>query len=333
MIKAYAATDLGAKLTPFEFELPAIQPDEVCIDVDYCGLCHSDLSMINNDWGVTQYPLVPGHEVVGKVVEKGEAVTTFEVGDVVGLGWHCGYCNHCQYCEDGDKNLCAEAQGTIVQRHGGFAEKVVAQAQSIVKLPQGMNPATAGPLFCGGITVFNPLLQFDISPLSKVAVIGVGGLGHLAIKFLKAFGCEITAFSHSPEKTQALLDMGAHHVLNTNDAESVAQASGRFDLILCTINVTMNWDAFITTLAPKGRLHFLGVPSEPLSFDLTPMLFKQLAVSSSPVGSPASIAKMLEFAALHQIEPTVESFHFDQVNEAIEKMEKGELRYRAVLHF
>jgi len=175
MIKAYAALEAGGPLQPFEYDPGSLGADEVEITVDYCGICHSDLSMLNNEWGRSSYPLVPGHEVVGRVAAVGAGVGHLAVGQTVGLGWHSGYCMACPSCMAGDHNLCAEVQGTIVGHHGGFADRVRAQAASVLPLPEGLEPASAGPLFCGGITVFNPLLQFDIQAIDSVGVIGIGG--------------------------------------------------------------------------------------------------------------------------------------------------------------
>ena len=200
MIKAYAALEAGGELQPFEYDPGKLGYSDVEIDVEHCGICHSDLSMLDNEWGFTQYPLVPGHEVVGTISAVGAGVSSLQVGQKVGLGWQSGYCMTCTTCMDGDHNLCASAAGTIVGRHGGFADKVRASAASVVVLPQGVDIETAGPLFCGGITVFNPLVQFDVKPTSKVAVIGIGGLGHMALQFLNAWGCDVTAFTSSEAK-------------------------------------------------------------------------------------------------------------------------------------
>ncbi len=188
MIKAYAAKEQGAKLEPFEYDPGELGAAQVEIAVKYCGICHSDLSMLNNDWDMTSYPFVPGHEVAGSIIQVGADVTTLKIGDAVGMGWHSGYCEVCPSCESGDKNLCATAEGTIVGRHGGFADKVRANFDSVVKLPEGLDMESAGPLFCGGITVFNPLVQYDVKATDKVAVIGIGGLGHIALQFLNAWG-------------------------------------------------------------------------------------------------------------------------------------------------
>lgn len=331
MIKAYAAQQAGGTLEPFEYDPGPLAAGDVEINVESCGICHSDLSMLDNEWGFSQYPFVPGHEVVGTIGAVGENVTGFKVGQRVGLGWHAGYCNSCHTCHSGDQNLCASAQPTIAGRHGGFADKVRAQASAVVALPAGVDAASAGPLFCGGITVFNPLVQFDIPPTAKVAVIGIGGLGHIALQFLKAWGCDVTAFTSSERKKTEALTMGAHHVLDTSDASALQNAAGRFDFIISTVNVKLDWNAYISTLAPKGRLHFVGATLEPLDIAVFPLIGGQRSVSGSPVGSPATIKTMLDFAAQHNIAPVVETFKFEQVNEAIQHLRDGKAHYRIVL--
>lgn len=331
MIKAYAAFESGGKLQPFEYDPGPLGDHEVEIAIEYCGICHSDLSMLHNAWGITQYPFVPGHEIIGTIATKGAHVHNLSLGQRVGLGWHSGYCMTCHSCTSGDHNLCAQSESTIVGRHGGFADKVRANAASVVALPDSLNAQSAGPLFCGGITVFNPLLQFDVPPTAKVAVIGIGGLGHIALQFLRAWGCRVTAFTSSSDKKQEALAMGAHNVLDTGNPAELAAATSQFDLILTTVNVALDWNAYIATLRPKGRLHFLGVPLEPLDINVFPLISGQYSVSGSPVGSPASIETMLQFAAQHQIEPIIEIFHLDQANEALARLTSGHAKYRVVL--
>jgi len=331
MIKAYAAMSPGAKFEPFEFDPGTLEKDQVEINVESCGICHSDLSMLDNEWGFTQYPFVPGHEVVGRISAIGDDVTSVKIGDRVGLGWHSAYCNTCPTCHSGDHNLCATAQPTIGGRHGGFADKVRAQEMAVVTLPEGIDPDKAGPLFCGGITVFNPLVQFDIKPTSKVGIIGIGGLGHMAVQFLNAWGCEVTAFTSSESKKSEAIELGAHHVLNSRNVEELEAAAGRFDLIISTVNVKLDWNSYVATLAPKGRLHFVGATLEPLDVAVFPLIGGQRSISGSPVGSPAVIKQMLEFAALHNIEPVTETYSFSQVNEAMERLREGKAHYRIVL--
>lgn len=331
MIKAYAAAAAGAQLTPFEYDAGPLGEHDVEIDVDYCGICHSDLSMLNNEWGFTRYPFVPGHEVAGRIAAVGKNVSKFKLGDRVGLGWHSGYCMQCHTCMTGDHNLCDQAQGTIVGRHGGFADKVRAQAASVVKLPDNLASEVAGPLFCGGVTVFNPVVQYAVKPTAKVAVVGIGGLGHMALQFLNAWGCEVTAFTSSEAKKTEALELGAHHTLDSRDSKALQKAAGSFDIILSTVNVSLDWSAYINTLKPKGRLHILGAVLEPMSVNVFSLMGGQRSVSSSPVGSPAVIAQMLEFAARHDIAPKVEVFDIKDVNKAIAHLEHGSPRYRVVL--
>ncbi|PQJ27903.1 NADPH-dependent aldehyde reductase Ahr [Rubritalea profundi] len=330
MISAFAANEQGAELEPFQYDPGALGENDVEIDVLYCGICHSDLSMIDNEWAFSEYPLVPGHEVVGRIAQVGDGVVGFEVGQAVGLGWHSAYCDHCNHCESGDQNLCAASTPTIAS-HGGFADKVRAAANSVVAIPDGVDLAKAGPLFCGGITVFNPLVQFDIKPTSKVGVIGIGGLGSMAVQFLNAWGCEVTAFTSTESKRTEALELGAHHTLNSRDEAVLEAAAGQFDLIISTVNVKLDWNLYLNTLAAKGRLHFVGATLEPLDIGAFGLIMSQRSISGSPVGSPATIAQMLDFAKLHNIAPVVEEFAMEDVNAAIKHLRDGKAHYRIVL--
>ena len=332
MIKAFAAFEAHGELKPFEYDPGQLKPEEVEIDVQYCGICHSDLSVIDNEWGITQYPVVPGHEVVGTIGQIGVGVKHLKVGQVVGLGWHAGYCNECEPCKTGDNNLCATAQATIVGHHGGFADKVRAAANSVVPIPEGIDLESAGPLFCGGVTVFNPLVQFDIKPTDKVAVIGIGGLGHMALQFLNGWGCDVTAFTSSEDKKKEALELGAHHTLNSRDAKEIEAAAGRFDMVISTVNVKLDWNLYLGTLKPRGRLHFVGATLDPLDINVFSLILAQRSISGSPVGSPLTIAKMLEFAKRHHVKPVIEKFSFTDINKAIERLRSGDAHYRIVLH-
>lgn len=331
MIKAYTAFEAGGMLQPFEYDPGILNDQEVEIAIEYCGICHSDLSMLHNEWGITQYPFVPGHEIVGTISAKGNSVHNLQLGQRVGLGWHSGYCMTCYNCLSGDHNLCAQSESTIVNRHGGFADKVRAHSASVVALPDNIDVQSAGPLFCAGITIFNPLLQFDISPTANVAVIGIGGLGHIALQFLRAWGCQVTAFTSSDDKKNEALALGAHKVLDTLDPAQLTAASNQFDLILSTVNVKLDWNAYLATLRPKGRLHFLGVTLEPLDINVSPLIAGQYSISGSPTGSPTSMIAMLNFANRHNIKPVVEIFPFDKVNEALARLASGKAKYRIVL--
>ncbi|MEQ8996666.1 MAG: NAD(P)-dependent alcohol dehydrogenase [Coleofasciculus sp. B1-GNL1-01] len=331
MIKAYAAHEPGGQLQPFEYDPGSLGDEEVEINVEYCGICHSDLSMLDNEWEMTEYPFVPGHEVVGTIAALGDNVTTLNLGQRVGLGWFSSSCMTCEWCMSGNHNLCSDAEGTIVSRHGGFADKVRADHSWVIPLPDGINPATAGPLFCGGITVFNPIVQFDIKSSDRVGVIGIGGLGHIALRFLQAWGCEITAFSSSPDKEAEARELGATHFINSGDVNALESVQNSFDFILVTANADLDWNAYIAALRPKGRLHFVGVIPNPLSTPIFPLILGQKSISASPLGSPVTITRMLDFAARQGVEPITETFSFEQVNEAMEKLRHGKPRYRLVL--
>ena len=331
MVRAYAAFKPGEELKPFEYEPGLLGSEDVEIDVEYCGICHSDLSMLNNDWGMSEYPIVPGHEVIGKIASVGSEVKKLKPGQRVGLGWNSRSCMTCEWCMSGKHNLCLTAEGTIVGRYGGFADKVRAHSAWAIPLPEGIDPIAAGPLFCGGITVFNPIVQFDIKPTDRVGVIGIGGLGHMALKFLHAWGCDVTAFSSSPDKEAEARELGANHFINSRDPNALKSVENSFDLILSTVNVDLDWSIYIACLRPKGKLHFVGVVPNPLSTNIFPLIAGQKSISGSPLGSPATTAKMLDFAARHKIEPIIETFKFDEVNEAIERLRSGKARYRLVL--
>lgn len=330
-IKSWAAMSAGAPLQPHEYDPGPLGAEEVEIAVDYCGICHSDLSMIDNAWGMTTYPLIPGHEVVGRVVAMGSHAKGLHVGQLVGLGWTAHSCMHCPTCLGGDHNLCAEAVPTIVGHHGGFAERVRGHWAWAVPLPAGVRPEMAGPLLCGGITVFNPLLEFEILPTSRVGVVGIGGLGHMALRFAKAWGCEVTAFTSSPDKGEAARSLGAHRVVSSRNSDEIAAIAGQLDLVIVTANASLDWDAIIATLGPKGRLHIVGAVLDPIPVQAFSLIMAQKEISGSPTGSPTAIARMLEFCARHEIEPVVEMFPMSEINQALDRLRGGKVRYRAVL--
>jgi len=330
-IQAYAALAKGAPLEPFQYEPGPLGPEQVEIAVSHCGICHSDLSMIDNEWGQSAFPLVPGHEVAGTVAAMGEQVKGLKIGQRVGLGWNSASCMACPQCLSGDHNLCATAEGTIVKRHGGFADRVRADWAWAVPLPDKLDPASAGPLFCGGATVFNPIVQFEVKPTDRVGVIGIGGLGHLALQFLNKWGCEVHAFTSSDAKRDAALRLGAHVVVNSRDSAAMNRISGSLDFVIATVNVPLDWPAIINTLAPKGRLHLVGAVLEPIPVSAFSLITAQRSVSGSPVGSPATMATMLDFCARHDIAPVIETFPMSRVNDALQHLRDGKARYRVVL--
>ncbi len=331
MAHGYAAQNPGEELKNIEYDLGPLGPTEVDIAVEYCGICQSDIGMIDNTWGVTSYPIVPGHEVIGIVRAFGDQVSHLNLGQRVGVGWNAGSCMHCEWCDSGEHNLCTSAQGTIVGRHGGFADRIRADATWTFPIPSELRPEAAGPLLCGGITVFNPIVQYDIQPGNHVGVIGVGGLGHMALQFLQGWGCEVTAFSSSPGKEDEAHKLGADHFVSSVDTQVLQSMNHSLDFILSTVDVSLDWESYMHVLRPKGRLHMVGSLTDPLIVPISTMLLGQKSISASPDGSPATMAHMLEFAARHNIEPMVESFPLASVNDAIEKVRKGKPRYRVVL--
>jgi alcohol/geraniol dehydrogenase (NADP+) len=329
-ILALAAKQAKGKLERFSYDPGPLGADQVEIDVEYCGICHSDFSMWANEWGMTQYPFVPGHEAVGTVASIGPNVKNVKVGDKVGLGWNSGSCLHCKQCLEGDQNMCANLEQTIVGRHGAFATRVRCHWVWATAIPEGVALEKAGPLLCGGITVFNPLVQFDIRPTQRVGVIGIGGLGHMALQFANKWGCHVTAFTSSTAKADEAKKMGAHAVVNTHSADELKKVAGSFNLILSTVMAKLDVNAYISALAPRGRFHTVGVLPE-LSANAFGLIQGQKSISGSPSGAPATVASMLDFCARHQIAPVTEDFPMTKANEALEHLEAGKARYRIVL--
>ena len=330
-IHALAATQPGGKLQSFSYDPGPLGDEQVEIEVLYCGICHSDVAMLNNEWHMTTYPFVPGHEVVGRVVAMGGGAKLVRLGQTVGLGWNSGSCLFCRQCLNGDQNMCNTLEQTIVGRYGGFATRVRCHWIRATPLPEGIDPAKAGPLFCGGITVFNPLLQEGVLPIHRVGVIGIGGLGHMALQFFNKWGCDVTAFTSSQAKAEEAKKMGAHHVIDTHSAEALRAAKGSFDFILSTVTATLDWSGYLSTLAPKGGFHIVGVPPEPLSVNAFQLIGAQRSVSGSPSGAPGTVTKMLDFSARHGIHAVTEEFPMSRANEAFEHLEAGKARYRVVL--
>lgn len=329
-INAYAVTEAGGALQTFSYDPGPMAPDEVEIKITSCGLCHSDLSMINNEWRASRYPLVPGHEVIGEVVATGEGVKHLKPGQMVGVGWTSHSCLHCSPCLSGKQQRCQTGTSTIAG-HGGFADRIRVQHIWAVPLPDGIDTDSAGPLFCGGITVFAPFVDFGLKPTDRVGVIGIGGLGHLAIQFANAWGCEVTAFTSSLDKTEELKDLGAHRVVNSRDNDALKAERGRFDFILTTVNVSLNWPLYMRALRAEGKLITVGMVQEPMGIPAAMLIGGQRVVSGSDTGPPDMVADMLEFCVRHDIKPMIEKFPMSDCNAAIDRLKSGKARYRIVL--
>jgi len=315
--------------------LQAVDPgplsdEEVEVVVEHCGLCHSDLSVFNNEWGVSQFPAVLGHEVIGRITALGTSTKARTVGQRVGIGWFSGSDMHCRQCMSGNHHLCPRVQPTIIGHRGGFASHVRAHWAWTIPLPDKLNFADAGPLLCGGITVFNPLAMYA-KPTDRVGVIGIGGLGHMAVKFAAAYGCDVTAFTSSESKFDEARGFGASHVVSSRDSAAIKKLGGTFDLLISTVNVKLDWDAMINALAPNGRLHIVGAVVEPIPVSAPAIFLQQRTVSGSPTGSPVAIETMLDFASRHNISPQTEHYPMSRINDAFARLESGKARYRIVL--
>jgi uncharacterized zinc-type alcohol dehydrogenase-like protein len=329
---AYAATAAHGSLQPFSFDPGEIGPEEVEIKVSHCGLCHSDLSMLDNDWGMSQYPFVPGHEVTGTVVALGEAAKGgLKIGQRVGLGWFAHSCLACHECLSGEQHLCATGQGTIVGRHGGFADHVRAQWTWVRPLPDALDLAKVGPLLCGGITVFSPFQIHNLPSTARVGIIGIGGLGHMALQFANKWGCEVHAFTTSDSKAAEARQLGAHFVHNTKQDGALKKLARSLDLIISTINAPQDVAGFLDTLAPKGCFHNVGAVLKPMEVPAFGLITGEKSVAGSPTGSPTAIDSMLEFSARHSVAPVVEYFPMSKVNDGLERLRSGKARYRIVL--
>jgi alcohol/geraniol dehydrogenase (NADP+) len=328
--KAWVAKAAKQPLILQSVDLGPLGPEEAEVAVQNCGLCHSDLSILNNEWGLSEYPAILGHEVIGQVTALGPNTKRLKVGQRVGVGWISGSCMHCHQCMSGDHHLCRQGQFTIVGHRGGFASHIRAHWAWTIPLPEKLNFSDAGPLLCGGITVFAPLAM-HASPTSRVGIIGIGGLGHMAVKFAAAYGCDVTAFTSSESKFDEAKEFGANHVVSSRDAAAIKKLAGSFDLLISTVNVKLDWDALISTLAPKGRLHLVGAVLEPIPVTAFSLILGQRGVSGSLTGSPVAIETMLDFAARHNIAPQTEHFPMSNINEAFARLESGKARYRIVL--
>lgn len=328
--QAWVTSEVGGEFKKQSLDRPPLGAEEVEVAVDHCGICHSDLSMWHNDWGMTKWPAVFGHEVVGRVTDMGPQAKGLTVGQRVGIGWNCGSCMHCRQCMSGEQHLCHQAQPTIAGHLGGFANSVRAHWAWTLPLPDGLNIADAGPLLCGGITVFNPIAMFA-TPKSRIGVIGIGGLGHMALKFAASYGCDVTAFTSSADKSDEARGFGAQQVVATGDRGAIRKLANSFDLLIVTVNVQLDWESLIAALAPNGRLHIVGAVLEPVPVPIFPLLTRQGSLGASPTGAPVDMADMLAFAARHEIAPQTEHFPMSNINEAFEHVADGKARYRVVL--
>ncbi|GAA4605951.1 NAD(P)-dependent alcohol dehydrogenase [Actinoallomurus liliacearum] len=338
-VHAYAAPAVGEPLTPTTIERRDVGRGDVLIEIKYAGICHSDIHTVSGDWGTQPYPLVPGHEIVGIVTEVGAAVTRHRVGDRVGVGCMVNSCGRCVNCRNGDEQYCREGMvptyagvdrdGTVTQ--GGYSTHVVVDADFVLAVPEGIDFAAAAPLLCAGITTYSPLRHWGAGPGKKVAVVGLGGLGHMAVKIAHAMGAEVTVLSQSLKKQEDGLRLGADHYHATGDPDTFERLAGRFDLIVNTVSARIDVDAYLGLLAVDGTLVNVGAPAEPLSVNVFSLLSGRRSYAGSMIGGIAETQEMLNFCAEHHIGADIELISANQINEAYERVLASDVRYRFVI--
>ncbi|MDQ7840818.1 MAG: NAD(P)-dependent alcohol dehydrogenase [bacterium] len=321
---------MGQPLEPFTYEPPKLGEHDVRVSVTHCGVCHTDIHAIDDYYGITTFPFVPGHEIVGYVSAVGRAASGLKEGDRVGIGWQGRSCMQCEWCLQGEEHLCRDIvpSGTWVP-YGGFSSSVLVDSRFAYPLPDAMPSAVAAVLMCAGITVYSPLRSYAAQPAQRIGIIGVGGLGHLALQLARALGYEVTAISSSPEKKEQALAFGADHFIVSDDQTGLRQALFGFDLLLCTAHGKINWEALLNTLKKNGRLVLLGFPD--VALNSTDLVAHQLSITGSFIGNRATMREMLSFAQVHGITPAVELMPMSQVNEAIRRVSENKARYRIVL--
>lgn len=332
-IQAYAATAPRSSLALTPFDLGPLGPEEVDIAVTHCGICHTDCAMVDNEWGISQFPVVPGHEAVGTVLAVGSAVTRLPLGTRVGVGALCGSCMHCEWCLSGRQHVCPEIRGTVMAPHkGAFATVVrVNSWQFAHPIPEVIRSEHAGPLLCAGTTVFTPLLRYGVRPTDRVAVVGIGGLGHLAVQFLSKWGCEVTAISSTHAKDEQAAAFGAHHFIATREPAELQAAARQFDFVLSTVTADLPWDLYMNTLRPGGRLCMVGIPDKSIAVSPWSVIAGERSVVGGQPGSLVETRTMLDFTARHGIQPQVELFPMAEANVALDHTRQGKARFRSVL--
>jgi len=339
--QAFAAHSEQSGLAPFTLERRALRPDDVAIDIDYCGVCHTDIHFAQNDWGMTQYPVVPGHEIVGRVSAVGDAVTGFRPGDVVGVGCMVDACRQCEPCQEGLEQYCIEGPTLTYNgqdRHdhsitfGGYSEAIVVSDRFVVNIPEQLDPAAAAPLLCAGITTYSPLRHYGVKAGDKVGVIGMGGLGHMGIKFAKALGAEVTVFTRSENKVDEAKSQGAEHVIVSTDEAQMEAAAGSFDFMLDTVPVQHDLNPYLALLRHDGTHILVGLvePIEP-ALHAGSLIFGRRVLAGSLIGGMPETQEVLDFCAKHDITCDVEMLDIHNINAAYEGVKQGDVKYRFVI--
>jgi uncharacterized zinc-type alcohol dehydrogenase-like protein len=334
-VRAFAARESGADLTDYEYEADELGQLAVDVDVTHCGICHSDVGMIDNDWGYSRFPVVAGHEAVGVVSAVGAAVDPahLRVGQRVGVGAIAGSCMGCEFCLTGRHQLCPRRDDTVLRGdRGGFASSVRASDWRFAyPIPEPIESAHAGPMLCAGVTVFAPLLRHAVKPTDRVGIVGIGGLGHLAIQFAHAWGCEVTAISTTPGKRDEARELGADHFIATRNSDELSRTAGTFDFIMSTVSADIPWDDYLAALKPQGTLSIVGVPESAIRLGALELLYAEKKVAGGVPASQQETVRMLDFAARTGVRPKVETFPMSSINTALARVRAGQVRYRAVV--
>jgi uncharacterized zinc-type alcohol dehydrogenase-like protein len=336
----YAAQSSESPLAPFAFERRALRPNDVAMEILYCGVCHSDLHMARNDWGISLYPLVPGHEIIGRVIEVGSEVTRYKRGDAVAVGCMVDSCGHCDQCHNGEEQLCREGMtmtyagrdrttGDVTQ--GGYSGHLVVRQEFVLRVPEGLDLGRAAPLLCAGITTYSPLRTWNVGPGSRVGVIGLGGLGHMAVKLAVGLGAHVTVLSRTGDKKQDALALGADRLLVSSDADAMAKAGSSFDLIIDTVPVKHDLTPYLPLLDVDGTLVIVGQLGQLAEPSTVPLLLGRRRVAGSPIGGIAETQELLDFCARKNILPECETIRMNQINDAFKRMERADVRYRFVI--
>lgn len=332
-ITSYVASSPNAILEQQTYNAPQLLAHQILIDVDYCGICHSDLRFIGNEFGDSRYPLVAGHEIIGTVRELGTTVTEFIIGDKVAIAWQQGSCGTCNYCQTEHEEVCAKLEAICLTHHGGFADQMIVNASFAHKLPASLITAgaAAAPLLCAGTTIFNAILACAIKPGMRIGVVGMGGLGHLAIKFLQAMRCDVVVFSSSENKKPDALKFGATDFVSSIDGQAINNLNNSCDAIIYTPDVNLDYEAFFNVLKPFGIFCFTGIPMEAPTIRIFPLVIGEKSIKAVTCGNRKTIKKMLDFAAEHSIVAEVETVSMLDINDALKKVAENQLRYRLVL--
>ena len=336
---AFAAMTPTSKLAPFSIERREPGPHDVLIDILYCGVCHSDVHQARDEWGGSIFPMVPGHEIIGKVVKVGTHVRKWKPDDVVGVGCFVDSCRVCEACKSGEEQYCEkgmsltyngrEQDGTTLT-YGGYSTRIAVDENYVLRIPEGIPLERAAPLLCAGITTYSPLKHFGLSKGDKLAVIGLGGLGHMAVKFGRAMGAHVTVLSHSPGKREDALALGAHDFLSTKDENAFKENAGRFDFIIDTVSAQHDYNAYLGLLRRDGIMVLVGVP-DPMPVAAPSLIMKRKKLAGSLIGGIRETQEMLDFCAKHGVAADVEVIRIQDINEAYERMLKSDVRYRFVI--